>query len=76
MNSKATESKDQENWKPRVLIVGAVIGAVVGVGAAYLISQQAERSGNKPEISAGSGIRLGLLVLGLLRQVAALGDGD
>jgi ABC-type Fe3+-siderophore transport system permease subunit len=76
MNSKATESKDQENWKPQVLIVGAVLGALVGVGAAYLISQQAERSGKKPEMSAGAGIRLGLLVLGLLRQVAALGDGD
>jgi hypothetical protein len=76
MNSRATQSKDQDNWKPRMLIIGAVLGALVGVGAAYLISQQAERSGKKPEISAGSGIRLGLLVLGLLRQVAALGDGD
>jgi hypothetical protein len=76
MNSKATQSQDQENWKPRVLILGAVLGALVGVGAAYLISQQAERSGKKPEMSAGAGIRLGLLVLGLLRQVAALGDGD
>lgn len=76
MNSKATVSQDQENWRPRVLIIGAVLGALVGVGAAYLISQQAERSGKKPEMSAGAGIRLGLLVLGLLRQVAALGDGD
>ena len=76
MNSKATESQDQENWKPRVLVIGAVLGALVGVGAAYLISQQAERSGKKPEMSTGAGIRLGLLVLGLLRQVAALGDGD
>jgi hypothetical protein len=76
MNSKATETQEKENWKPRVLIVGAALGALVGVGAAYLISQQAEKSGKKPEMSAGAGIRLGLLVLGLLRQVAALGEGD
>lgn len=76
MNSKATQPQGQDNWKPRVLILGAVLGALVGLGAAYLISQQAERSGKKPEMSAGAGIRLGLLVLGLLRQVAALGEGD
>jgi ABC-type Fe3+-siderophore transport system permease subunit len=76
MISKATESQNQENWKPRVLVIGAVLGALVGMGAAYLISQQAEKSGKKPEMSAGAGIRLGLLVLGLLRQVAALGDGN
>jgi ABC-type Fe3+-siderophore transport system permease subunit len=76
MNSKAKVSQDQENWKPRMLMIGAVLGALVGLGAAYLISQQAERSGKKPEMTAGAGIRLGLLVLGLLRQVAALGDGD
>lgn len=76
MNSIANESQDHENWKPQVLLIGAMVGALVGLGAAYLISQQAERSGKKPEMSAGAGIRLGLLVLGLLRQVAALGDGD
>ena len=65
-----------ENWKPKVLLIGAVIGAVVGVGAAYLFVQQAEQEGSKPSMSTGEGIRLGLLVLGLLRSVAALGDGD
>jgi hypothetical protein len=65
---------EEENWRPKVLIVGAVIGAAVGLGAAYLFSQNAERMGAKPSISSGDGVRLGLLVLGLLRQVAALGD--
>ena len=65
-----------ENWKPKVLIIGAALGALVGVGAAYLFAQQAEREGAKPSMSTGEGIRLGLLVLGLLRSVAALADGD
>ncbi len=65
-----------ENWKPKVLLIGAALGAAVGVGAAYLFVQQAERDGTKPSMSAGEGVRLGLLVLGLLRSVAALGEGD
>lgn len=65
-----------ENWKPKALIIGAAVGALVGLGAAYLFINQAERSGSKPEITPGQGVRLGVLVFGLLRQIAALGEGD
>ncbi len=68
------EIEEVENWRPKVLLIGAVLGAVVGLGGAYLFMQQAERAGSRPSISAGDGVRLGLLVLGLLRQVAALGE--
>lgn len=65
-----------DNWRPKVLVIGAVLGAVVGLGAAYLLAQQSEAKGKAPEISAGEGVRLGLLVLGLLRSVATLGEGE
>lgn len=68
------EIEEVDNWRPKVLIIGAVIGAVIGLGGAYLFMQQAERTGSRPSISPGDGVRLGLLVLGLLRQVAALGE--
>jgi hypothetical protein len=68
--------KEVQNWKPKVLLIGAVLGAVVGAGAAYLFATQAEKAGNRPTVTPGDGVRLGLLVLGLLRQVAALGDGS
>ncbi len=67
---------ETNNWKPKALLIGAVIGAAVGVGAAYLFVQQAEREGETPSISPGEGVKLGLLVLGLLRSVAGLGEGD
>jgi nitrate reductase gamma subunit len=64
------------SWKGRALLMGAAVGALTGLGAAYLLVRRAERAGEEPKLSAGEGLRLGLLVLGLLRQVSLLGEGD
>jgi hypothetical protein len=60
-------------WKSKVLLLGGVVGALVGVGTTYLLVQQAERRGESLKIGTGEGLRLGMLVLGMLRQVASLG---
>jgi len=60
-------------WKSKVLLIGGVVGALVGVGTTYLLVQQAERRGESLKIGTGEGLRLGMLVLGMLRQVASLG---
>jgi len=73
-NENAIEKVD--NWKPKVLIIGAVLGALVGLGAAFLLAQNAEKEGKPPQISAGDGVKVGVLVLGLLRAVATLGEGN
>ncbi len=62
------------NWKSKTLFMGIIIGALAGLGAAYLIVQRAEREGKNPEMTAGEGVKLGLLVLGVLRQIAQLGE--
>lgn len=62
-------------WKNKVLVFGGVIGGLVGVGTAYLLVQRAEKEGTEVQLGTGDGIRLGLLVLGMLRQVSRLGDG-
>ena len=67
------EIAEIENWQPRVLAVGAVLGALVGLGAAYLLINVNKEEG-PPKISAGEGVKLGVLVLGLLRSVANLGE--
>lgn len=63
-----------ESWKPKILVAGAALGALVGLGAAYLLAQRAEREGETVQIGAGDAVKLGLLVLGLLRSVAQLGE--
>ena len=63
-------------WKSKVLIIGGVLGALVGVGTTYLLVQQAERKGETLSLGTGEGLRLGMLLLGMLRQVSRLGDKD
>ena len=58
----------------KILIMGAVIGAAAGLGTAYLLKRNAEREGEELAISAGQGLKLGLLILGTLRQVLKLDE--
>ncbi len=67
--------QNEPNQKAKTLLIGAVVGALVGVSAAYLLIQRAEKENGNLQIGTGEGIKLGLLVLGLLRQVAQLGEG-
>jgi hypothetical protein len=62
-------------WKPKALAIGAVVGALTGLAGAYLLVRRAEQSGTRPQLDPGEGIRIGVLVMGLLRQVALIGDG-
>jgi hypothetical protein len=70
------ENEMDTSWATPVLAVGAVVGALTGLGAAYLLVQRAKKRGETPNLSAIEGIKLGLLIFGLLRSVAMLGSGD
>jgi hypothetical protein len=68
--------KGMEPWKVKTLAVGGAIGALVGLGAAFLLVQNAEKNDLKQvTITPREGFRLGVLVLGLLRQVATREPG-
>jgi hypothetical protein len=60
--------------KSRVILGGALIGAITGLIAAILITRRAERNDRDTAITTGEGMKLGVLIFGLLRAIAALGD--
>lgn len=68
--------KMRSNQRSTALIMGAIIGALTGIGAAYVFLQRADKDDDELAITTGEGLRLGFIILGLLRSIAALGDDD
>jgi gas vesicle protein len=60
--------------KSRTILFGALIGAFTGLIAAVLLTRRAEKNERETAITAGEGLKLGVLVFGLLRAIASLGD--
>jgi hypothetical protein len=69
-----TQINRDENWKFKTLLVGSVIGAATGLSAAYLLTRRSEQQGEPLSITSGQGLKLGVLVAGLLRSILTLGD--
>jgi hypothetical protein len=63
-----------DNWKLKALLLGTVIGAVTGLLASLILVQRAEKSQQKPELTAGDGVKLGMGVLGVLRMISDFGS--
>ena len=58
----------------KILLFGALIGAVTGLAAALILQRRAERTGTELSLSAGEGVQLGVMIMGLLRAISSLGD--
>ena len=69
--SEEIEVYGSKAWRTRNLIIGGVAGAVVGVLAGYLISQKAEDE-KPPQFTPVEGVKIGVLIFGLLRSIANL----
>ncbi len=63
-------------WKRSTMFGGALLGAFAGVIAAYLLTRRADRQERESTLTPMEGIKLGLLIFGLLRAIASLGDDD
>jgi len=66
--------EEERSWKTRTLLIGAVLGALTGLGVAFAMVQRAEQRGEPIALNTGEGVRIGMGVLGLLRQIGRLGD--
>jgi len=67
---------EETNWRGRTLMLGALLGALAGLGAAYVLVRRADEQGEPPRLGAGEGVRLGMGVLGLLRMISGFGGED
>ena len=66
------EPVEAGNFRVRILALGAIVGALTGVGAAYLLLQKADDEGLK--LTPGEGVKLGISVFTLFRQIVNLGN--
>jgi len=63
-----------ETWKTKTIVIGGALGAVIGVAGAYLIVQRVQSRDEQISFSVGKGVKLGVIIFTLLRQVAQLED--
>lgn len=65
--------EESQNWKRNVMILGAAVGLMTGLGAAYLYIKRADEMAEKPRLTSGEGMKLGLGVVGILKLITELG---
>lgn len=62
--------------RSRTLVYGVLIGAVTGLLAAMLLNRRVVKDNETTAITAGDGLKLGVMVFGLLRAIASLGEEE
>jgi len=60
--------------KNKTLVMGALIGAATGMFAALLLNRRVDNNESETALTTGEGLKIGVLLLGLLRAIASLGD--
>nr|BAL54974.1 hypothetical protein HGMM_F22C05C20 [uncultured Chloroflexota bacterium] len=65
---------EMHSWKTKTLVFGTVLGALAGLATAYLLTRRAEKEGKPLSLTSGQGIRLGVLLLGFIRQLLTLDE--
>lgn len=64
------------NWRAKTFMFGGIVGALVGLGVAYIYVSSVKDDSQRPEIKPGALVAVGLTLLGLMRQVAALSEPE
>lgn len=65
------------DWKMRTTLIGSALGALAGVAAAMMFIQRSEETGEPPSLrktDPGLVLAAGVTLLGLLRQIADMGE--
>jgi gas vesicle protein len=70
------EIEKRTSSSTNTIVVGALVGAGAGVIAAMLLHRRAKKQQRESFITPSEAIQIGLLVFGLFRAIASLGDDD
>jgi hypothetical protein len=69
------ETNNSSSWKTKWLIGGVLMGALAGLGTAYLLIRTTEEAADgPPEINTMDMLKAGMNIIGLVRGIAALGN--
>ena len=75
MTETEMEMELDSKWKTKTYILGAVAGALIGLGTAFLLVRSSdERVGGPPEVSTMDALKIIVGIIGLARGIASLGD--
>lgn len=70
------ESEEFSNWKKRVFAITGIAGVGLGLFTGYLMVRAAEKNqGKPPELQPTELLGTAIAVIGVVRGIAALGDG-
>lgn len=58
--------------KRNTLLIGALLGALVGVAAANVLIEKSGEGEDETALTPAKGVKLGMLVLGMLRKITDL----
>ena len=70
----SAEDRPDNAWKIQALVIGGVLGALVGIGGAFLLTRRAEQKGTTLAITPRKGVQLGVLLAGMLRSILSLDE--
>lgn len=62
--------RNTNSWKTKTLLIGVILGALAGAVAAFIYTQKSDQMETPPRLTAGDGVKVGLGVLAVLRQIA------
>jgi len=68
-----SENQEKDSSYGLYILLGAIIGAITGAGAGYLLSRRIEEAEDL-QLTAGDGIKIGGSIVSLLRQISSLGN--
>ena len=60
MSDETAIEAAKASYRTRVLVIGSLLGALVGLAGAFLLIKNTERKGTELQVSAGEGVKLSL----------------